>query len=484
MTEQCDKITADELATFDLFKDDTRAALEWLAERFEVRCLAAGEQFIKTGEPATEFMVVLEGEVHFARDGDAYGNDFIRTAGQPTGVLPFSRMKMFRGRGWAVPPSRVIVMQSSHLSELVYQAPMLTQKLVNEMLDRSRDFTQRNERANKMLALGKLSAGLAHELNNPASAVVRSASRLREVLMERRKHAIALKGEVITPAAQSLLTDLGEMIAEAARTPRQLDALERADLEAEISDWLDSHHLPNDAAPALVETGIPISRVEPLLRLIGPNNFVHGMHMLAADFEVFSLSREIEEASRRIADLVHAVKAYSYMDRVPTTEVDVEQGIEVTLRMFQHQLKHGYEVKKVFAHDLPKINANGGELNQIWTNLIDNAIDAMRDSPAKVLEIRTCTEPGGIVVDVIDSGEGIPRDVQARIFDPFFTTKDVGKGTGLGLDIVARIIRSHNGSIRVESKPGRTLFQVRLPLGHPAAEAAAAEPVEAVTTTR
>ena len=464
MTEPCNSITPAELAKFELFKDDTPEALEWLAERFEVRCLETGARFVKSGAPADEFMVVLEGELHFVRDGDPIGNLFIVYPGQPSGVLPFSRMRTFRGNGWAVQPSRVIVMHASHLRELVFRAPALAEKLVNQMIDRSRDFTQRNERANKMLALGKLSAGLAHELNNPASAVVRSAARLREVLVERRKHAIALKGEVIPLAAQSLLTDLGELIAETARNPRQVDALERADLEAEVSDWLDAHHVASNSATALVETGIPISQVDPLLTLIGPHNFEHGMHMLAADFEVFSLSREIEEAARRIADLVQAVKSYSYMDRVPLAEVDVEQGIKVTLRMFQHQLKHGFEVKKSFAGNLPKIEANGSELNQIWTNLIDNAIDAMSDSPEKVLEIRTCTEPGAIVVDVIDSGSGMTPEVQGRIFDPFFTTKEVGKGTGLGLDIAMRIVRSHKGSIHVQSKPGRTVFQVRLPL--------------------
>ena len=469
MIETSKTVTAAELATFDLFKDDSPEALEWLAERFEVRSYQTGEHFIKNGDPAAELMVILEGEMHFAREGIPYGNVFVRVPGQPTGLLPYSRMTTYKGSAWAVKPTRAIVLHVSHFRELVHKAPALTEKLVNEMIDRSRDFTQRNERANKMLALGKLSAGLAHELNNPASAVLRSAARLRDVLIERRVHALAMKHEVVPVEAQALLTDLGEMIAEAARNPKPVDALERADLEAEMSDWLEAHHMATSSASAIVETGIPISQVEPLLGWIGPNNFEHGMHMLAADFEILGLSREIEDASRRISDLVQAVKAYSYMDRVPVTEVNVEQGIEVTLRMFQHQLKHGYEVKRVFAENLPKICANGSELNQIWTNLIDNAIDAMSASPVKVLEIRTCTEPGGIMVDVIDSGAGIPKDVQSRIFDPFFTTKDVGKGTGLGLDIVARIVRSHNGAIQVHSVPGRTVFQVRLPLGYPEA---------------
>ena len=316
-----------------------------------------------------------------------------------------------------------------------------------------------------MLALGKLSAGLSHELNNPASAVVRSSARLREVLMERRKHAIAMRAEVVPPEAQNIMLDLGEVIAESARHPHEIDALERLDLESEFSDWLEDNGLPGSLASSLVESGIRRSQLAPLSKLISRNSQEHGLHMLAADHEILSLSREIEEASRRIADLVSAVKSYSYMDRIPVTDVDVEQGIDVTIRMFQHQLKHGFEVKKNFAGNLPKIKANGSELNQIWTNLIDNAIDAMCDAPEKVLEVRTCLEGNGVLVEIADSGAGIPKEIQDRIFDAFFTTKEVGKGTGLGLDIVYRITRSHKGSIQVKSVPGRTAFQVRLPLG-------------------
>jgi signal transduction histidine kinase len=191
----------------------------------------------------------------------------------------------------------------------------------------------------------------------------------------------------------------------------------------------------------------------------------YGLHLLAYDHQIICLTQEIEEATRRISELVQAVKSYSYMDQTPLSEVDVEQGIDVTLRMFQHQLKHGFEVKRKFAGDLPKIPANGSELNQVWTNLIDNAISAMRSETngEKTLEVCTSREPEAILVEFTDNGPGIPAEIQGRIFDPFFTTKPVGEGTGLGLDIVQRIIRNHQGTVRVESKPGRTTFQVRLP---------------------
>jgi signal transduction histidine kinase len=459
-------ITPAELAQFELFKDESPSTLEWLAERFEMRRYEAGEVVTNPGDPADEFMVVLEGELHFMRDGEVYGGAFVRRAGEASGVLPFSRMRVFRGRGWAVEPSRGLFMHVSHLPELIHRAPHLTQRLVNEMIDRARASVQRDERANRMLALGKLSAGLAHELNNPASAVVRSSTLLREALDTRRAHAIAMRTVVVSPEAQALMFDAGEAISEAGSHPIQLDPLERADLECELSDWLEAHRLPPAVASALVDARIGTDRLEPMLRLIGVEPFGHALQLLAADYQVSSLSREIEEASRRIAELIKAVKAYSYMDRAPLTETDVEQGIDITLRMFQHQLKHGFEVKRSFAGNLPKIKANGGELNQVWTNLIDNAIDAMCSVEPKILEIRTCVEPGGVMVDVIDSGTGIPPEVQDQIFDAFFTTKEVGKGTGLGLDIVYRIIHDHHGSIRVDSKPGRTMFQIRLPIGN------------------
>ncbi len=461
----CVRPTADELARFELFADDDRAALEWLAAHFEIRCFNAGDVLITEGAPATEFFVVLEGEIHFRLMGDPSGSVFVRVAGQPSGVLPFSRMKVARGRGMAVRWTRIVVMPATDLRELVYRAPNLGQKLVAEMTDRTREATRMVERSEKMLALGKLSAGLAHELNNPASAVVRSAAMLRETLARRRREAILMKGEIIPPQAQAIMTSLAESINECGPATQATDALERADLEGDFADWLAQHNAPSELAGDLVEAGITAEQLDPLTKLISQEGFSRGLRILVCDHQVLCLTREIEEASRRISDLIQAVKAYSYMDQTPMSEADVEQGIDVTLRMFQHLIKHGIEVKREFAGNLPKIPANGGELNQIWTNLIDNAISAMSRMPQgeKVLTVRTVLEPDTVLVEIADNGPGIPSEIQGRIFDPFFTTKPVGEGTGLGLDIVQRIIRTHQGSVRLESRPGRTVFQVRLP---------------------
>jgi signal transduction histidine kinase len=317
-----------------------------------------------------------------------------------------------------------------------------------------------------MLALGKLSAGLAHELNNPASAASRSATLLREALMNRRREAIAMHTQVITPQAQAIITKLGETIAECNAGTDQLDALERADLASELADWLHERNLPDDVAGDLVDAGIRAEDLKPLTNLLSHENAARGMRILVCDHQILCLAREIEEAARRIADLVQAVKSYSYMDQTPVTEVDVEKGIDVTLRMFQHQLKHGFEVRSEFAGNLPKIRANGSELNQVWTNLIDNAIGAMKSQVdgQKTLTVRTVLEPEEVLVEFGDNGPGIPQEILGKIFEPFFTTKPVGEGTGLGLDIVQRIVRSHHGTLRVESRRGRTVFQIRLPL--------------------
>jgi signal transduction histidine kinase len=460
------QVTAADLLTFPLFADENPEAIEWIASQMTVRGIEAGGVLLREGEPVTEFGVILEGEIHFRRESDPSAAVLVASAGQAIGVLPFSRLKTSLGRAWAVRFTRVATMDASHLREVVYRAPILAQRLVAQMTDRTRESARVAEHSNRLLALGKLAAGLAHELNNPASAAVRSSARLREVLNERRKCALALRSEKIPESALQIMTGLSHGIEECTTTPGAMHELERADLEGDLSDWLEAEGVPGELASGLVDAGVNSGHISPLAPLITTAALTLALRILVADHEILCLTRELEEASRRISDLVQSIKSYSYMDQSPVAQVDVEEGIDVTMRMFQHQLKHGVQVSREFAKDLPRIQANGSALNQIWTNLIDNALDSMESLPPdqpKTLRVRTCVEPGGILVEIGDSGPGIPPEVQSRIFDPFFTTKPVGEGTGLGLDIVQRIVRNHKGSIRVESKPGRTVFQVRLP---------------------
>lgn len=463
--EPCQRPTIQELRQFDLFKEDDDEALKWLSERFQIVCFSAGDIVVKEGDTVDRLAVVLEGEIHFTRPDNPGMGVFIIKPGEPSGKLPFSRMKTFPGRGVAVKDTRVIAISASYLREMSCRVPCFTEKLVWQMTDRTREFTQMSERNSKMLALGKLSAGLAHELNNPSSAVVRSAARLRELIIRRRNDALALRGQVFPPNIQRTLEELARVTAEAAQNPPNLDDLERSDREEELSEFLNRHHIDSSKACDLVNTGITLDVVARVAETYDSNMVSKILTLLLADYQMMALISEIEEASGRVSQLVQDVKAYSYMDTSPITDIDIEAGIWATLRMFQHQLKHGYTVKKNFAGNLPKICANGNELNQVWTNLIDNAIDAMSnvDADQKILEVRTSEEPDSIVVEIADHGHGIPKEVQGRIFEPFFTTKGVGQGTGLGLDIVQRIVRNHKGSIQLDSKPGYTVFQIRLP---------------------
>jgi signal transduction histidine kinase len=467
MPEQAtEPVTAAELMQFPLFEGEDQAAMEWIAARMTLRRYNAGDIVLREGAPVTEFQVILEGEIHYQRESDPSAGVLVVTAGHPIGVLPFSRIKTSIGRVLAVQFTRLATMDAVHLRELVYRAPILAQRLVSQMTDRTREATRAAEGSNRLLALGKLAAGLAHELNNPASAAVRSSARLREALNERRTYAIALRSEVLPPPALAIMNALSNSIAECEPASAPKDELERADMESDLADWLESKNLPSELATSLVPAGITLEQIAKLVPLISTQASTLGLRILVADHEILCLTRELEEASHRISDLVQAVKLYSYMDQSPVAEVDVEQGIVVTLRMFQYQLKHDVQVTKQFAPDLPRLRADGSALNQIWTNLIDNAIDSMGELPAgspKQLLVRTCVEPDSILVEIGDNGPGIPAEVKSRIFDPFFTTKPVGEGTGLGLDIVQRIVRMHKGSIRVESEPGRTVFQVRLP---------------------
>jgi signal transduction histidine kinase len=344
---------------------------------------------------------------------------------------------------------------------MLHRSPELGQRLVAIMSDRVRDSTRAQQQREKLMALGKLSAGLAHELNNPAAAVRRAASSLRDRLQAQP----ALVEELVRTGidegalreARAVLTRVRE------RPPASLSTLERGAREDELSDWLEGHSVAQawEAAEALVEAGFAPTDLD-ALAVVGNERVPPLLAWLAATVDSDRLTQEIAAASARISELVGSVKTYSHLDHAPDKQpTDVRQGIDSTLIMLGHELKaKSIRVVREDAPDLPQITAHPGELSQVWTNLIDNAIDAL---PAGgELRVETAREAEHLVVRVIDNGPGIPPDIQPRIFEPFFTTKGVGEGTGLGLDIVQRIVRQHAGQIAVESRAGRTAFTVRL----------------------
>jgi signal transduction histidine kinase len=316
----------------------------------------------------------------------------------------------------------------------------------------------------KLAALGTMAAGLAHEMNNPASAARRAAERLRETSGDLRARSLAL-GKLLDDAQLDHLAGLGRDIVDKAGSAPALDTLQQSDREDELGTWLDDHDIEDgwNLAPTLVTAGLDTAWLDTLADAVPAAALGDVISWLAALLDERELLATIEAGTARVSALVAAVKSYSYMDQGPLQDVDLHEGLENTLTMLGYKLKRGVTVTRVYDRSLPRICAYGSELNQVWTNLIDNAIDAMGGQGQ--LSVRTARDGKYALVEIADNGPGIPADVLPHIFEPFYTTKGVGQGTGLGLDIAYRIVVTHHhGAIAVHSAPGSTRFEVRIPL--------------------
>jgi signal transduction histidine kinase len=422
---------------------------------------------MREGDPADALFVVLDGEVRGRREhGGVDAPGFVGRAGQVTGMLPFSRMTVFPLTGRATLPSWILRLHKDHFHEMLQRIPELLPRLIGVLADRIREYSRAEQQRDKLSALGKLSAGLAHELNNPASAAGRAAESLREYMRELRRINKTLDEASLSCEERLLLASLEDKLVDQLASAPQRDALEQSDLEEELASWLNRRNIPNASrlASGLVEAGVDCASLERLGAKFRGEVLSAILARVVSSVGAERLTREIEASTGRISELVRAIKEYTYMDQAPEQEVDVHRGIESTLTMLKFRLKHGVQVKREFADNLPRIFARGSELNQVWTNLIDNAIDAMGGKGE--ITIRTSRELDFVLIEIIDSGPGVAAAVKSHIFEPFFTTKGVGEGTGMGLDTVYRIVRAHRGEISVDSKPGRTNFQVRLPLKH------------------
>jgi signal transduction histidine kinase len=436
--------------------------ITWFLSQSKEVSLKAGEIYVRQGDPPEAMFVLLEGEYEWR--GEFAGETVVIAgkSGDVTGALPFSRMTQFRVTGRTLTDGRMLRFPSALFTELIQRMPELAKRLVGLMSDRIRETTRIEQQRDRLVALGKLSAGLAHELNNPAAAAKRASAQLRDTLHRIKEASHELGRRELTATQKAEIEKLETSFTRQDGPPP--DALTISDLEDQIDSLLRSHG-QNDLwqlSAELAQRGIKPAALESLFANLDAGSARAALVRIAASVEIASLLNEIESSTSRISDLVKAIKEYTYMDQSPVQNVDVVKSLETTLTILNHKLKRGVTVERDYQPVPLLVNSFGSELNQVWTNLIDNAIDAMSGQGA--LRIRTYRDDRCVVVEIADNGPGISPEVEAHIFEPFFTTKGVGEGTGLGLDTVQRIVRKHKGNIQVNSKPGDTRFSVWLPL--------------------
>lgn len=460
-------------ATF-FFERCSEEQLQWVIAHTEVVVFEAATRILGYDEPPDALLILLDGQLQFTRKYN--GKDIItETSDQPGiwgGWLPtigdLLSQSPYAIR--ALQQSRVLRMSQESVQEMFQQGLPVLGHLLAGLYGGAHNFESMIRQQDKMAALGKLSAGLAHELNNPAAALRRGAEQLRVVISEQEERTLKL-GQLLDDKSRSVLVEFRRKIIESLSQLPRLDPLTRSDREDELQDWLEKYGVSEswNLAPTFIDVNLGIQDLVALAPQFSPEAFPLALDWLCATFSVISVTGTIETGSARISDLVKAIKDYTYMDQVPVQDVDIHAGLDNTISILGYKLKkQNVNVERHYDRDLPKITAYGSQLNQVWTNLLDNAIYALgaASEDGREIQIRTSRDRDQILVEIQDNGPGIPLEIQKQVFEPFFTTKKAGEGTGLGLDISYRIIvQQHSGSLRFDSQPGQTRFQVRLPIG-------------------
>jgi len=455
---------ADRLAEHKTIGSAARKELEWLAGRGSLRQLNTGDVLTAKGTKVEGLFIVLSGRIALFVDRGAGRHKVMEwRGGDVTGFLPYSRIVSPPADTVAQEPTEILAIHRDHISAMIQDCHEVTSILVHSMLDRARVFTSSGLHDEKMASLGKLSAGLAHELNNPASAIERSAALLESRLDDADQATRALAAFKLTDAQLSAML----AVRQSCQTTQERGVrspIQQAEHEEAIADWLAARGLDVASAEVLSETTVTFDDLNGLARTIDGEALDAVLRWAAAGCAVRTLASEIQDAATRVSGLVAAIKGFTHMDQASVAEpVDLLQGLTNTIVVLRSKARAKSATVVIDAEPgLPNVRGFAGELNQIFANLIDNALDAIPESGR--VEVLANREREQVVVRVVDNGSGIPDEIRERIFDPFFTTKPVGQGTGLGLDIVSRLVRHSDGEISVESRPGRTEFRVALPV--------------------
>jgi signal transduction histidine kinase len=458
-------MTSDFLRRLPLFSSLSEEDLTRLCEMAEPLPIQAGQVLIREGSPGDAVYIIEEGEFEVTkRAGD---QELIITRRGPGEVI--GEMALLDGSARsatvrALGDSRVLRIAQDTFQEMLAYSPSARKAILQNVGGRLRSIESTLMQHEKMAALGGLAAGLAHELNNPSAAIRRNADHLRNSLDEWQEAIVGLQTVGLRDGQNDRLQALETEMIERSAQPVFLDPLVCSDLEIDLQAWLEERGVEGawELAPALVALGWEVDSLRDKVEDFSTEQLSAVLQWLGTGSSIYRLLDEVRRSAERISEVVGAVKQYSYADQAPVQNVDVHQGLDSTLIILRHKLRAGVKVIRDYAPDLPYIEAYAGELNQVWTNLIDNAIDAMNGQGE--LLIRTCAEKGHVIVEITDNGPGIPPALLKRIFDPFFTTKPQGQGSGLGLYLAYNSVQKHFGQTQVESRPGRTCFQVTLPV--------------------